>query len=380
MTTTSPASASPTRPNDSEHRQRVDALATRVLHSGLAEFQDGTAPVNVPVVRTSTLRFASGDDYERLRQRRHDGENVATYGRHGTATHRALEAVIGELEGAAHTLLALSGLSAISLVFLTMLTPGDHALIQDSVYGPVGERIEPLLARLGIDVSYFHAQDGVPHDALRPNMRLVYVESPGSFLYEIIDLPALAAWAGEHGLVAAVDNTWSAGWLHQPLKHGAHVSIQATTKYAGGYSDLMQGTVSTNDATLWQRLRDTHKALGLSVGADDASLGLRGIRTLGMRLAQHALQVAEYLQGEAAVARVFHPALPDDPGHALWKRKFSGANGLVSFALARSSCGPGACVHRRAAALRARDVLGRLRKPRPARARLAAAPVTLLLF
>jgi cysteine-S-conjugate beta-lyase len=317
--------------------RRTDALATRVLHSGLAGFEGGTAPVNVPVVRTSTLRFASSDDYERLRQQRHDGENVATYGRHGTATHRALEAAIGELEGAAHTLLAPSGLSAISLVFLTLLAPGDHALIQDSVYGPVRERVEPLLARLGIDISYFHAQDGVPRDALRPNTRLVYVESPGSFLYEIIDLPALGAWAAEQGLVVAADNTWSAGWLHQPLKHGAHVSIQATTKYAGGHSDLMQGAVSTQDAVLWHRLRDTHEALGLSVGADDASLTLRGIRTLGVRLAQHArhsLQVAEYLQGEAAVARVFHPALPDDPGHALWRRDFSGANGLVSFAFA----------------------------------------------
>ncbi|SAK80940.1 cystathionine beta-lyase [Caballeronia pedi] len=315
--------------------ERVHAPSTRVLHAGLGTFDDGAAPVNVPVVRTSTVRFASAADYERLHRLRHDGENVATYGRHGTATHRALEAAIGELEGAAHVLLAPSGLSAITLTFLALLAPGDHVLIQDSVYGPVRERIEPLLARLGIEATYFAAQDGPPRHALRANTRLVYVESPGSFLYEIIDLPAFGAFAREHGLIVAADNTWSAGWLHQPLAYGAHVSIQATTKYAGGHSDLMQGAVSTNEAALAQRLRDTHEALGLSVGADDAYLALRGIRTIGVRLAQHArhaLAVAQYLQGENAVARVFHPALPDDPNHALWQRDFRGANGLVSFA------------------------------------------------
>jgi cysteine-S-conjugate beta-lyase len=315
--------------------ERVHALSTRLLHAGLGAFDDGAAPVSVPVVRTSTVRFASSAEHERLQRLRHDGENVATYGRHGTATHRALEAAIGELEGATHTLLAPSGLSAITLVFLSLLAPGDHVLIQDSVYGPVRERIEPLLARLGIEATYFAAQNGPPRDALRANTRLVYVESPSSFLYEIIDLPAFGAFAREHGLILAADNTWSAGWLHQPLAHGAHVSIQATTKYAGGHSDLMQGAVSTNDAALAQRLRDTHEALGLSVGADDAWLALRGIRTIGVRLAQHArhaLAIADYLQGERAVARVFHPALPDDPGHALWQRDFRGANGLVSFA------------------------------------------------
>ncbi|MDR5740037.1 cystathionine beta-lyase [Caballeronia sp. LZ016] len=317
---------------------RAHALSTRLLHAGLGAFDDsGAAPVNVPVVRTSTVRFGSGADYERLHRLRHDGENVATYGRHGTATHRALEAAIGELEGADHTLLAPSGMAAITLAFLSLLSPGDHALIQDSVYGPVRERLEPLLARLGVDVTYFAAKDGVPAHALRPATRLVYVESPGSFLYEIADLPALGAFAEQHGLILAADNTWSAGWLHQPLAHGAHVSVQASTKYIGGHSDLMQGAISTNDPGLALRFRDTHEALGLAVGADDAYLALRGIRTLGVRLARHAqnaLEVARFLQQERAVARVFHPALPDDPGHALWRRDFSGANGLVSFAFA----------------------------------------------
>lgn len=309
---------------------------TRVLHAGSPSLTHGAAPVNVPVVRASTVRFASHADREALHERREAGEPVSTYGRHGMATHRALEAAIGELEGASHVLLSPSGLSAIALVFVALLSPGDHVLVQDSVYGPVRERVEPLLARLGVSFSYFSASKGLPEAHLRPETRLIYVESPSSFLYEVVDLVALSAFAREHGAVLAADNTWSAGLLYQPLALGADISVQATTKYLGGHSDLMQGAVATSNDSLARRLRDTHEALGLSVAADDAYLALRGIRTLAVRLAQHArnaLQVAQFLEGERrVVARVFHPALPDDPGHALWRRDFKGANGLVSFA------------------------------------------------
>ncbi|ALL70243.1 cystathionine beta-lyase (plasmid) [Paraburkholderia caribensis MBA4] len=314
-----------------------DHLLTRVVHAGSPPFDQGAAPVNVPVVRTSTVRFASDADRVELNHRREAGEPVSTYGRHGMATHRALEAAIGELEGADEVLLAPSGLSAVSLVFIALLSPGDHVLVQDSVYGPVRERVEPLLTRLGVSVSYFSASHGVPTASVRPNTRLIYAESPSSFLYEVIDLPALAAFAREHRIVLAADNTWGAGLLYRPLALGADISVQAITKYLGGHSDLMQGAVSTANPALASKLRDTHDALGLSVSADDAYLALRGIRTLAVRLAQHgrnALEVAQYLQSERkAISRVFHPALPDDPGHALWRRDFTGANGLVSFAL-----------------------------------------------
>lgn len=316
---------------------RDDRLQTRILHAGSPPFEGGAAPVNVPVVRTSTVRFERDADRSALHHRREAGEAVSTYGRHGMATHRALEAAIGELEGASDVLLAPSGLAAISLLFIALLSPGDHVLVQDSVYGPVRERVEPLLTRLGVSFSYFSASDGVPASVLRPNTRLIYAESPSSFLYEVVDLPALAAFARAHGVLLATDNTWGAGLLYQPLALGADISVQATTKYLGGHSDLMQGAVSTAKPELARRLRDTHDALGLSIGADDAYLALRGIRTLAVRLAQHgrhALEVARFLQTESrVVARVFYPALPDDPGHALWQRDFSGANGLVSFAL-----------------------------------------------
>ncbi|ABE36997.1 cystathionine beta-lyase [Paraburkholderia xenovorans LB400] len=315
---------------------RDDRLQTRVLRAGSPPFDSGAAPVNVPVVRASTVRFERDAERATLHRRREAGEAVSTYGRHGMATHRALEAALGELEGASDVLLAPSGLAAISLVFIALLSPGDHVLVQDSVYGPVRERIEPLLTRLGVSFSYFGASDGVPAALLRPQTRLIYVESPSSFLYEVVDLPALAAFAREHGVLLAADNTWGAGLLYRPLALGADISVQATTKYPGGHSDLMQGAVSTADAKLARRLRDTHDALGLSVGADDAYLALRGLRTLAVRLAQHgrnALEVARFLQtGTRVVARVFHPALPDHSGHALWQRDFTGANGLVSFA------------------------------------------------
>lgn len=314
-----------------------DGILTRVLHAGAPAFEDGAAPVNVPVVRTSTVRFERDADRVRLQQQRQAGDAVSTYGRHGTATHRALEAAIGQLEGASHVLLAPSGLSAVSLVFIALLSPGDHILVQDSVYGPVRERVEPLLTRLGVSFTYFNASEGLTPALLRPTTQLIYVESPSSFLYEVIDLPVIASFAREHGVLLAADNTWGAGLLYRPLALGADISVQATTKYLGGHSDLMQGVVSTANAELGRRLRDTHDALGLSVGADDVYLALRGIRTLAVRLAQHghnALDVARYLQTESRVIeRVFHPALPDDPGHGLWRRDFIGANGLVSFAL-----------------------------------------------
>lgn len=315
---------------------RSKHISTRVVRAGAPAFRDGSAPVNVPVVRTSTVRFENEASRGNLQARRARGESVSTYGRHGTETHRALEAAVAELEGARDVLLTPSGLSAISLVFISLLSPGDHVLVQDSVYGPVRERVEPLLERLGVSFTYFVAADGVPNSLLRDNTRLIYVESPSSFLYEIVDLAAISAFAREHGLLVAADNTWGTGLLYQPLALGADVSIQAATKYLGGHSDLMQGVVSTGDEAIGKRLAETHEALGLCIGADDAYLTLRGIRTLDVRLARHAsnaLELATYLEGERAVSRVFHPALPSDPGHAAWLRDFSGSNGLVSFAL-----------------------------------------------
>lgn len=310
-------------------------IQTRLVHAGLPELTQGSGPVNVPVVRTSTVRFADTATQAALGRQRAAGERIATYGRHGLDTHQALEEAVAALEGGYRTVLAPSGLSAIVLVLLATLAPGEHALVADSVYSPVRKVDRALLQRYGIEVEYFSATRDALEPLIRPNTRLLYLESPSSLLYEVQDLPALAAVARRHGVLVAADNTWSGGLYYQPLALGAHLSIQAATKYLAGHSDVMMGVVTVDSAELAARLGATHDALGLSVGADDAYLTLRGLRTLDVRLARHyenALAVAEYLARHDDVANVYYPALAQDPGHALWRRDFSGASGLVSFA------------------------------------------------
>ena len=309
--------------------------ATRLLHAGAPALRGGSGPVNVPVVRTSTVRFESSAAYADLHHRRSAGERLATYGRHGLDTHRALEDAVTALEGGHRAFLTPSGLSAITLVLVALLSPGDHALVADSVYSPVRRVDDTLLQRLGITLEYFSPSQDDLVAKIRPDTKLIYVESPSSLLYEVLDLPALTAVARAHGIPVATDNTWSGGWFHQPLALGANISIHAATKYISGHSDVMQGIVVTDSPELSAKIATAHEALGLTIGADDAYLALRGLRTLPVRLAQHqrhATQVAEWLLDQPQVSRVFYPALPSDPSHALWKRDFSGANGLVSFA------------------------------------------------
>jgi len=307
---------------------------TRLLHAGAPVLRAGSGPVNVPVVRTSTVRFENTQALAEHHQRHTAGERVAAYGRHGMDTHRALEDAVTALEGGHRAFLAPSGLAAITLVFLSLLAPGDHALVADSVYSPVRRVDNTLLQRLGITLEYFSPAHDDLASLIRPNTRLLYLESPSSLLYEVLDLPALCAIASARGITVATDNTWSGGWFCQPLTLGAQISIQAATKYISGHSDLMQGIVVVDSPALAKKIATTHEALGLTIGADDAYLSLRGLRTLPVRLAQHqrhATEVARYLQRQPEVARVFYPALPEDPGHALWQRDFSGASGLVSF-------------------------------------------------
>lgn len=308
--------------------------ATQLLHAGVPALRNGSGPVNVPVVRTSTVRFENTQAHADYHHRRAAGERVAAYGRHGLDTHQALEDAVTQLEGGYRAFLTPSGLSAISLVLLALLSPGDHALVADSVYSPVRRVDTTLLQRLGITLEYFSPARDDLATLLRPNTRLVYLESPSSLLYEVLDLPKLAAIARAHGATVVADNTWSGGWFYKPLALGAHISVQAATKYIAGHSDVMQGVVVVDSAALAAKLSLAYEALGLTIGADDAYLALRGLRTLPVRLAQHqrnATEVAQYLQRHAQVARVFYPALPDDPSHTLWKRDFSGASGLVSF-------------------------------------------------
>lgn len=317
---------------------RDSKLETRLLHTGIAEFnpKTGLAPVALPPVRTSTVRFQNLEALDAVVAQRQAGGRPSTYGRPGRDTHIALEEVFCELEGAQRSFLAPSGLSAITLVFLALLSKGDHVVVADCVYGPVRYLDKTVLSRMGIEVTYCR---GTPQDMrahLRPETRMVYVESPGSLLLEMLDLPALSAFAREQGLPLVVDNTWGAGYAYRPLELGAHVSVVAGTKYIGGHADLMLGAVAVADESLIPIINDTHYALGYTVSADDAWLALRGVRTLPLRMRQHAqsaLEICRFLASRPEVARIFHPAWRDDPGHDLWQRDCLGSNGLMSVEL-----------------------------------------------
>ncbi|HLR77423.1 MAG TPA: cystathionine beta-lyase [Burkholderiaceae bacterium] len=318
--------------------KRSPRLDTVLQHAGLAPFdpETGAAPVALPPMRTSTVRFRDLAALDAVSERKRRGERAVGYGRAGMDTHAALEGVFCELEGAQHAFLAPSGMAAITVALLALLDAGDHVLVADCAYAPVRRLDKSVLSRLGIQVEYCRAHPDELADRITPRTRMLYVESPGSLLMEMLDLPALAAVAREHKLVLVTDNTWGSGYIYRPLQLGADVSIVAGTKYVAGHSDVMLGAVVVNDADLAARIEETHYAMGYSVSADDVWLALRGVRTLPLRIRQSAangLALARWLQDQPQVLRVFHPALPDDPGHELWRRDCTGSNGMLAIEL-----------------------------------------------
>ena len=304
----------------------------------MGEFDPETqsAPVALPAMRTSTVRFKNLQALEKVQQAKGQGQRAVTYGRMGMDTHAALEQVFCDLEGGQRAFLAPSGLSAITLAFFSLLSAGEHVLVADCAYGPVRYLDKTVLTRMGIQVSYAPGTVQAMQQQLRPNTRVLYVESPGSLLFQMLDLPALAQFARQNNLVLVTDNTWGSGYIYQPLALGAHVSVVAGTKYVGGHSDLMLGAVVANDPALIARLNETHYAMGYSISADDAWLAIRGSRTLPLRMRQtaaHALKVCEHLATLAQVARIYHPAWEHDLGHALWQRDCTGSNGMLAVKL-----------------------------------------------
>lgn len=311
-----------------------DRVRTQLVHSARTEKGNGGRGVNVPVTRLSTVLFDNLAQMRDARSRR-DHERVLSYGARGNPTAFALEDLVTELEGGYRTRLFGTGLAAVAQTFLAYLRPGDHVLITDAVYSPVRRLAREFLQPFGIEVSYF-APDGSDLAAkLQANTKMVYTEVPGSLLYELCDLPAIAALCKPRGILLAVDNTWGSGYLYRPLTLGADISIMALTKYLCGHSDVVMGSVCTRQ-DVWQPLAAMSDTFGTAVSPDDAYLVLRGARTLAPRLEVHerqALEIAHWLQAQPQVKRVFHPALPDHPGHALWQRDFKGSNGLLSFEL-----------------------------------------------
>jgi cystathionine beta-lyase len=314
------------QPDETRPRQKPATRLTR-----LGRDKSITGPfVNPPVVHASTVLFETVDDLVHRRQR-------YQYGRRGTPTTEALEFALTELERAAGTVLCPSGLAAISVALLSALSSGDHLLMVDCVYGPARHVAATVLKRLGVETTYFDpAIGGGIASLFTERTRAVYLEAPGSQTFEMQDLPAISDVARRHGALTLFDNTWATPLFCKPLALGADFSIQAGTKYIGGHADVMLGSVSATE-TAWPRLHQTHGAMGICVGPDDIFLGLRGLRTLGVRLERHmksAATVAAWLAARPEVARVLYPPLTADPGHALWKRDMTGACGLFGLVFA----------------------------------------------
>ncbi|MGH6674986.1 MAG: cystathionine beta-lyase [Xanthobacteraceae bacterium] len=287
--------------------------------------------VNPPVYHASTVLYPCAEDFLAHRAR-------YQYGRRGTPTTEALEGALAELEGpqCAGVSLLPSGLAAISSALLSVVKAGDHVLVTDSAYGPTRNFCEKILKRLGVATSYYDPLVGAGIvELFLPNTRAVYLESPGSLSFEVQDVSAIAKAAHDKGALVLMDNTWATPLYFRPLDHGVDLAIQAGTKYIGGHSDMMLGTVSANAATV-AALKNTIWLTGLCEGPDDAYLGLRGLRTLSVRLERHfksAIAVARWLEQRPEVLRLLHPAMPSHPGHAIWKRDFTGASGLFGMVL-----------------------------------------------
>jgi len=302
---------------------------TRLIRAGAAP-EPLARTVGPPIQRGSTVLLPNARSlYD------HD---VPTYGRQGLAAQETLQDALAALEHAVGVALYPSGLAALTGALLAVLKSGDEVLVVDNIYAPTRRFCEHVLKRYGVAVRYFDPAE--PPESLvggaSEATRLILMESPGSLTLEMQDMPRVAELARARGMLTACDNTWAAGYLFQPLKHGIDISIQALTKYVGGHSDVFMGSAAARDPALVRKLHDGVLHMGWAVSPDDAYLVLRGLRTLPARLArqgENGLVVAQWLAAQPDVAALFHPAVPGHPGHALWKRDFSGAASLFSFAL-----------------------------------------------
>lgn len=294
----------------------------------------GGGVVNPPVWRASTILY---DNIADMKARGHATHDQLYYGRRGTPTVWALaDALTGMEPGAEGTLLYPSGVAAIAAGLLALLSPGDHLLMVDSAYEPTRSFCNGMLARYGVETTYYDPLVGAGiADLITPATKLIFLESPGSLTFEVQDVPAIVAAARARGVLTMLDNTWATPLLFPAIAQGIDVTMMSLTKYVGGHSDAMMGSLTATKA-VWPRLRQATYQLGHAVSPDDCALMLRGLRTLDVRMARHGtngLEVANWLAGRAEVARVLHPAMAGNPGHAIWARDFLGTSGLFGFTL-----------------------------------------------
>jgi cystathionine beta-lyase len=303
---------------------------TKLVHPHV-NVPEGFTSLVTPVYRGSTTLFESAANVTDHWDQRHVRYS---YGLYGTPTTFELAARIADLEGGAHCFITPGGQAAIALIDLAFLRAGGHVLLPESIYGPNRDIADRLLARLGVEIEYYDPLiGGEIGSMIRDTTQLIWCESPGSVTMEVQDVPAIAAAAHRAGVPLALDNTYAAGVLFDAFAHGVDITMQALTKYVGGHSDLLLGSVTIRDDTHYAALGDTHQLLGMAVSPDDCSLALRGLQTLGVRLQQleeSALTVARWCSEQPEVEMVLHPALPDCPGHDLWERDFSGSASVFS--------------------------------------------------
>lgn len=306
---------------------------TRVVQPPAAN-HEGFASLAIPTYRASTIVF---DDPEAYANRKYRGPDGYTYGLHGTPTTKTLEAQLTALEQGERTVIVPSGQAGITIVFLTVLRPGDKVLIPDNAYPPVRSFCVNYLASRGIDHAVYDPMIGEGIAALIDDtVKLVWTESPGSTTMEVGDLPAIVAAAKAKGVLTGCDNTWATPLLFKPLALGMDFSMQAITKYVGGHSDLLLGSISVREVHWHRALKDTTRMIGIGVSPDDCALALRGMQTMGVRLGHMGAISTDFAQRIGkfdAVDRVLHPAMPDCPGHEFWKRDFKGSSGVFSVVL-----------------------------------------------
>lgn len=303
---------------------------TRLIHSD-ATIPPGYRSLASPTFRGSTTLFPSAsvvnDTWDQWRV-------GYTYGLYGTPTVLELAARVCELESGYRTILTPGGQAAISLINLALLETGDHILVPASVYYPNRKLATRLLSRFGVSTDFYDPSIGAGISSLiQQNTRLIWCESPGSITMEVQDLPAIVAAAHSRNVFVVLDNTWSAGVLLDAFSHGVDVTMQALTKYIGGHSDVLLGSITVRDDSLYQRIGSAQQLIGCAVSPDDCSLALRGLQTLAVRLAaieSSALAIARWLASRPEIERVLHPALESCPGHEFWKRDFLGSSGVFS--------------------------------------------------
>jgi cystathionine beta-lyase len=305
------------------------SFETLLTHAG-SKPDEYHGAVNVPPHRMSTIVFRTYEEFEKV-------PNVPySYGRAGTPSTAAFEEGIAAIEGAYRSVATCSGLSAILTALIAFAEAGDHILMTDNCYGPSRKSCEEILRRFGVDVEYYPPMIGAEIEKLfRPNTKLVFMEAPGSLTFEVQDIGAITAAAKKAGIKTAIDNSWATPLFFQPLDFGIDISVMSATKYVSGHSDVMLGVVSTNEE-VWPQVKRAALMLGLCGGSEELYLGLRGLRTLNVRLQQHqknALDIAEWLANRKEVKSVRHPALPSCPGHENWKKYYKGSSGTFGIIL-----------------------------------------------